>query len=130
MKSNWKWNVFAIAVGIAVTTITASAQDAALKAKVPFEFSVNGGANLAAGNYIVTRDRNLWVIRSADTGHGVIVRSIAYEGKDSEKPSLTFNCRRDNCQLRTIHAGGRALGAELPAKAVSKSDATELAVVN
>jgi hypothetical protein len=124
------WNALAIAAGIAATTVAASAQETAMKAKVPFEFSINGGANLAAGDYIVTRDRNLWLVRSEETGHAVIVRSIAYEGKDSEKPSLTFNCARERCQLRAIHAGRRALGAEIPQPRLSKSDAEEIAVVN
>ena len=123
------WKAWAIAAGMVVTTVTASAQGTALKANVPFEFSINGGANLAAGDYIVTRDRNLWLVRSEETGHAVIIRSVPYEGKDSEKPSLTFNCVREHCQLRFIHAGRQALGAELPAPRLSKSDSAELAVV-
>lgn len=124
------WTAVAIAAGIAATTVTAVAQETRMKANVPFEFSINGGANHAAGTYVITRDRNMWLVRSEETGHAVIVRSIAYEGKDSEKPSLTFNCVREHCQLRAIHAGRRALGAEIPAPRLSKSDATELAVVN
>jgi hypothetical protein len=130
MKNTWKWNVLAIAAAMAVTAVTGSAQETTMKANVPFEFSVNGGAPQAAGNYVVTRDRNLWLVRSEETGQAVIIRSIAYEGKDSETPSLTFNCVREHCQLRTIHAGGRELGAELPAPRLNKSDAAELAVVN
>lgn len=124
------WTAVTIAAGIAATTVAASAQETRMKANVPFEFSINGGANLAAGDYVVTRDRNLWLFRSEETGHAVIVRSNAYAGTDSDKPSLTFNCAHERCQLRAIHAGRRALGAEIPGPRVSKSDATELAVVN
>ena len=123
------WKAWAIAAGIACTTIAASAQQTALKASVPFEFTINGGADLAAGDYIVTRDRNVWLVRNEETGHAVIIRSVPYEGKDSEMPSLTFNCVREHCQLRSIHAGRRALGAEIPAHRLNKSDAAELAVV-
>lgn len=129
MENTWKWNVLAIAAAIAVTTVAASAQETRLKANVPFEFSINGGANQPAGNYFVTRDRNLWLIRSEDTGRAVIIRSIAYEGKAYEESSLTFNCVRQHCQLHVIRVGGRALGAELPAPRLSKSDAAEVAVV-
>ena len=121
---------FAITAGIAVTSVAASAQTTAMKASVPFEFSINGGAKLAAGDYIVVRDRYVWTVRNAETGHAVILRSIPYEGKDSEDPSLTFNCVREHCRLRAIHAGRRALGAELPAPRLSKADAAEIAVVN
>src|SRR5690349_9849084 len=62
------WKAWAIAAAMVVTTVAASAQETALKANVPFEFSINGGANLAAGDYIVTRDRNLWLVRSEETG--------------------------------------------------------------
>jgi hypothetical protein len=129
MKNTWKWNALAIAAAIAVTAVTGSAQQTALKASVPFEFSINGGAPQAAGNYVVTRDRNLWLVRSEETRHAVIIQSIAYAGKDSEAASLTFNCVRQHCQLRAIHTGGRSLGAELPPPHLSTSDAAEVAVV-
>ena len=128
MKNTSKWNVLAIAAAMAATAVTGSAQGTTMRARVPFEFSINGGAPQAAGSYVVSRDRDLWLVRSEVTGHAVIFRSIAYEGKKSETPSLTFNCVRGHCQLRTIHAGGRELGAELPAPR-NKSDAAELAVV-
>ena len=129
MKNTWKWNGLAIAAAMAVTAVIGSAQQTAMKANVPFEFSINGGAPQAPGYYVVTRDRNLWLVRREETGHAVIVRSFAYEGKDSEAPSLTFNCVGKHCQLRAIHTGGHALGAELPPPHLSKSDAAELAVV-
>jgi hypothetical protein len=130
MKNTWKWNALAIAAAMAVTAVTGSAQETTMKANVPFEFSINGGARQAAGNYAVTRDRSLWLVRSEETGQAVIIRSIAYDGKDSETPSLSFNCVHEHCELRAIHAGGRELGAELPAPRLSKSDAAEVALVN
>src|SRR6202042_3969038 len=60
-KSNWKWNGLAIATVLAATAATASAQEIiTLKGNIPFEFSINGRANLAPGNYVITRERNVW----------------------------------------------------------------------
>jgi hypothetical protein len=130
-NSNWKWNALVLAAAVAATAGTACAQDVAMKATVPFAFSINPGVNLAPGNYTVTRDRYTWQVQNEDTHQGVLIATaIGIEGKASEKPSLTFHCVNSHCQLRAIRMGGGALGAQVPVPKLSKSDAAELAVVN
>jgi hypothetical protein len=130
-NSNWKWNALAFAAVVAATAGTACAQEVTLKATVPFAFSINRSVNLAPGNYTVSRDGYAWRVQNEDTHHGVLIATaIGINGKATEKPSLTFNCVNSHCQLRAIRMGGGALGAEVPAPKLSKSDAAELAVVN
>ena len=130
-NSNWKWNALVFAAVVAATAGTACAQEVGMKATVPFAFSVNRGANLAPGTYTVTRDRYTWQVQNADTHQtALIATAIGIEGKDSEKPSLTFNCVNSHCQLRAIRMGNGEPGAQVPAPRLSKSDAAELAVVN
>jgi hypothetical protein len=130
-NSSWKWNALVTAAVMAATAGTACAQEVTMRATVPFAFSVNRGATLAPGNYMVTRDRNVWRVQSQDRRQAAaIVNATGLQGQDAEKPSLTFACVGRHCQLRAIHAGGGALGAEVPAPKLSKSDAAELAVVN
>jgi hypothetical protein len=127
----WKWNLLLIAMVVAAGATTASAQQATLKASVPFAFSVNGSANLQPGSYIVTRQGQIWRFRSEDSNQSVLIAtSVALEDPADKDPSLTFNCVRTHCQVRAIHAGFGALGAEVPAPKLSKSDREELAVVN
>jgi hypothetical protein len=127
----WKWNLLLIAMAVAAGATTASAQQATLKASVPFAFSVNGSANLEPGNYIVTRQGQIWRFRSEDSNQSVLIAtSVALQGRATEQPSLTFDCMRTHCQIRAIHAGFGAVGAEVPAPKLSKSDREELAVVN
>jgi hypothetical protein len=127
---NWKWNALALAAAMAVTSAVASAQDTRMKATVPFDFSINGKAHLAAGNYIVTRDGTAWLVRSEDSSKGVYFVAIGRTGQTAEKPALRFECLGQHCQLRAVHAGGTELGAELPAHRLTRSEAAEVAVVN
>jgi hypothetical protein len=131
MNSNWKRNLLVIAAAVAATAATASAQETTLKATVPFAFSIDRSVNLAPGNYVVARQGDIWWFRSEDTAQSAaIVAQIRVPGQATEKPSLTFNCVRGHCQIRAIHAGAGAVGAEVPAPKLSKSDKEELAVVN
>jgi hypothetical protein len=129
-NSIWKRNLLAIAAAVTAFAATSSAQDVTLKATIPFAFSINRNANLAPGDYVVTRDRNVWQVSSKEAHRTVLLIPIPAEGKANEKPSLTFACVNSHCQLRAIHAGGFELGAEIPAPKLSKSDAEELAFVN
>jgi hypothetical protein len=129
-NSNWKRNVLVIVAAVAATAATSSAQDVMLKANIPFAFSIYQRASLAPGSYTVALKGHLLRIRSEETGEAVAVNTVGHEGKAAEKPSLTFVCTGKRCQLRAIHAGGDALGAEVPAPRLSKSDREELAVVN
>lgn len=130
MTNNWKRNLLTIAAAVAVTAVSASAQEITLKADVPFAFSVTRGAILAPGTYIVDHISNAWRFRSETSGEAVATLNyVGIQGKSSEQPSLTFNCVRNRCQVSAIHLGGGA-GVELPAPKLSKSDAEELAVVS
>jgi hypothetical protein len=130
-NSNWKWNLLAIATAVAATAATASAQEKTLRATVPFAFSINRSATLPSGNYIVEHHGHIWRFRSEQTNRGVmVVNYVAVEGKNSEKPSLTFECLRSSCQVSAIHVGPGEFGAEVLMPKLSKSDAEELAVVN
>jgi hypothetical protein len=130
-KNGWKWNALVIAAAVAASAANACAQEVNLKATVPFAFSINGGAKLAPGIYIVTRNRNLWLFQGEDSHQSAAtVTAVGIQGRAAEKPSLTFACVGQRCQIRTIYAGGGQLGAELPEHRLSKSDAAELAVVN
>jgi hypothetical protein len=130
-NSNWKWNLLLVAAAVAASATTASAQQATLKANIPFAFSINGSANLAPGSYIVTRQGHIWRFRGEDSNQSVLVASsVALQGQATEQPFLTFDCARTHCQIRAIHAGFGAVGAEMPAPKLSKSDKEELAVVS
>ena len=130
-NSNWKRNLLVIVTAVAATAATASAQEVKLRATIPFTFSIDRNVKLAPGEYIVARHGNFWSLRGEDAPQSAaFVRTIALEGRVSEKPSLTFNCVRSQCQIRAIHVGGSELGAEVLAPKLSKSDKEELAVVN
>ena len=130
-NSNWISNAFAIAAAVAAVAVPVSAQDVRLKAAIPFAFSVNKGANLAPGNYVVTHDQNVWLFSNADTRRTVaIVNYSGRQGRDAERPSLTFDCLGAHCQLREIHTGGIELGAEVAAPPLSNSDKAELRLVS
>lgn len=130
-NSNCKWNVVAIAAAMASAASLVSAQDITMKATIPFAFSIDRDTHLAAGNYVVTRDRNVWWFRSESTLKKVqISNASGLEGQTGEEPSLTFNCLGTHCQLKAIRMGGSALGAEIPAPQLSKSELAELGAVN
>jgi hypothetical protein len=126
---NWKWNALAIAATVAAAATPALAEDLTMRATIPFTFSVNKGVDMAAGNYIVTHEQNVWTVRNADTRKAVeIANSVGLQGKAAEPAALTFDCLATHCQLRAIHMGGGSLGAEVPAPH-SNSDKADLGFV-
>jgi hypothetical protein len=128
---NWKWNALAIAATVAAAAAPAFAQSVTMRATIPFAFSVNKGANLAPGNYIVTRDQNVWTVRNEGTRKSVaIVNYSGLQGQTAEQPALTFYCLATHCQLQAIHTGYGALGAEVTAPQPSNSDKAELGLVS
>jgi hypothetical protein len=131
-NSNWKVNAFVIAAAVAAAAAPAFAQDLKLKATIPFAFSINkDAANLAPGKYVLTHDQAVWRIRSEETNQSVaIVNFSGHQGPTMEQPALTFDCLGTHCQLRAIHAGGSALGAEVPPPQLSNSDKAELGLVS
>lgn len=130
-NSNWKWNAVAIAAAVAAAAAPAFAQNVTMRATVPFAFSVNKGANLSPGNYIVTHDQNVWTVRNESTRKAVsFVNYSGLQSQAAEQPALTFDCLATHCQLRAIHTGGGTLGAEVPAPRPSNSDKAELGLVS
>ncbi len=131
-NSNWKWNVLVIAATVAAAAAPAAAQSVTLKAAIPFAFSINkSAANLAPGNYVVSRERDVWRFRSEESNKTVaIVNFSGHYGQADEQPSLTFECLGNNCRLRQIHVGGIDLGAALPGPPLSVSDRAEIASVS
>jgi hypothetical protein len=102
-----------------------------MRATIPFAFSVNRGANLAAGNYIVTHEQNVWTVRNESTRKSVaIVNYSGLQGQIAEQPALTFDCLATHCQLRAIHTGNGALGAEVIAPQPSNSDKAQPGLVS
>jgi hypothetical protein len=128
--STWKRNLLVIAAAVAASAATTSAQETAVKATIPFAFSVYRGATLEPGRYTVALNGHLLRIRNEETGYAVAVNAIGHQGKAGEQPSVTFECWRNQCQIRAIHMGEGVLGGELPAPKLSKSDQEELSVVN
>jgi hypothetical protein len=130
-NSNWKWNALAIAATVAAAAAPAFAQSVTMRATIPFAFSVNKGANLAPGNYIVTHDQNVWTVRNEGTRKSVaIVNYSGLQGQTSEQPALTFYCLATHCQLQAIHTGYGVLGAQVTAPQPSNSDKAELGLVS
>jgi hypothetical protein len=131
MRSNWKWNFLAAAIALAAATATASAQDVSLAVNVPFTFSINRNANLAAGNYILSRQLGVWRFTSEDFSETVpVLNYVGINDKGYRDPTLSFACVHSHCQLRAIHLGDGRRGVEVPAPKLSKSDREELAIVN
>jgi len=131
MISNWKRNFLAIAVALTAATATASAQDVSLRVVVPFTFAINTSTNLAAGNYILSRQAGVWRLTTADFSQTVpIVNYVGIHDEGYRNPTLSFACGRQHCQLRAIHLGDGRHGVEVPAPHLSKSDQRELAVVD
>jgi hypothetical protein len=130
-NSSWKWNVLAIAAAVTAAAVPASAQEVKLEGNIPFAFSINKSVNLAAGNYTVTRDRNVWWFRNQATLESVAIANYSgHMGQAAEEPSLTFECRGSHCQLRYIRTGGVDLGAEVAAPKLSKSERAEVGALS
>jgi hypothetical protein len=130
-NSNWKWNALAIAAAVTAVAVPASAEDVKLEGTIPFAFSINTKVNLAAGDYTVTRDRNVWWFRNQATLEAVAIANYTgHQGEAGEAPSLTFECRNDQCQLRFIRVGGIDPGAEMAPPRLSKSERAEVAALS
>jgi hypothetical protein len=128
---NWKWNALAIAATVAAAAAPALAQNVTMRATIPFAFSVNKSANLAPGSYIVTHDQNVWTVRNESTREAVaIVNYSGLQGQIAEQAALTFDCLATHCQLRAIHTGNGALGAEVLEPQPGNSDKAKLRLVS
>jgi hypothetical protein len=129
-NGNWKWNAFAIAAAVAATVAPASAQEVTLKATIPFAFSISKDASFAPGKYVVIHDNNVWRFRNVDSKESAQILASGHQGSTAEQPSLTFDCLGTHCQLRAIHAGGNAVGAEVAAPQLSNQERAEIGLVS
>lgn len=98
---------------------TAMAQNHAVKANVPFDFTV-GNAHVPAGTYMITStdSQTLVEIRNA-SGKPAIFGSGYADGKHSETSKLVFDKVGDRYFLREILCANVDMSLELP---VSKSE--------
>ena len=116
-----------LAATLAIAATTASAQ-VSLRAKVPFSFEVNGTYVGPAGNYAVNRQGDAWIFTNQETRHKALaVAVVRPESSRTDKAKMVFECRGNNCTLRSIQTGGGETGALWPARRPSKSETGEAA---
>src|ERR1700748_1596648 len=96
--------IIAVAL-LAISTFSASsvfAQTRALKADVPFGFSV-GGAQLPADTYVITSiSSGMVLIRNAKGGPSAIVSTLRGESKPTDSNKLVFARYGDHYFLHRI----------------------------
>jgi hypothetical protein len=113
--------VIAFALAALVTAGTAMAQEHAVKANVPFDFTV-GNAHVPAGAYTIwsTGSANLIEIRN-DSGKVTIFGSGYTSDQKSETGKLVFDKYGDRYFLREILCSTVALNMELPVSKAEKN---------
>src|SRR5690242_6377403 len=120
-----KRQLFALAIFAALTCSGLRAQTLTATAKVPFDFVV-GGKALPAGDYHISCNNGLLLVRNAASGHGAmaIARPAADEKSGRVTPSkglLRFNRYGDEHFLSAVWApNGSETGAALPQTARQK----------
>lgn len=109
------------ALGTLVAASSAVAQEHAVKATVPFDFTV-GSAHVAAGTYTISsaseRSSGAIVLRN-DTGKVTILAMAYADGKQSQAGKLVFDKWGDQYFLREILCANVDMNLELP---VSKAE--------
>jgi hypothetical protein len=118
---------FALATLVAAGS--AVAQEHAVKATVPFDFTV-GSAHVPAGTYTISsasaRSSNTIILRN-DTGK-VTVLAVAYaDGTQSQTSKLVFNKWGDRYFLHEILCANVDMNMELPVSKAEKSAARQQA---
>jgi hypothetical protein len=118
---------FALATLVAASS--AVAQEHAVKANVPFDFTV-GSTHVPAGPYTIAtadqRDSNLIVLRS-DTGKVAILATAYADGQKSQAGRLVFDKWGDQYFLREIQCASVDMNLELPVSKAEKSTARQQA---
>lgn len=111
--------VIAFALAAFVTAGSAMAQEHAVKATVPFDFTV-GNAHVPAGTYTIwsTGDPGLIEVRN-DSGKATIFGSVYTAGKSAQTGKLVFDQYGDRYFLHEILCTDAAMNLEIP---VSKSE--------
>ena len=111
--------LFTLAVFAAVGNV--SAQDHAVTANVPFNFTV-ATKLLPSGSYTITSDiasPNVVLIRDGEQ-HIAILSMVHADGKDSKKNVLVFNKYGDQYFLHEILSSSSGINLELPASKLEK----------
>jgi len=103
-----------------VTVGSISAQDRAVKANVPFEFTV-GNTLLPAGNYEITvANQNVIEIKNTDR-HVAILTTTTNDGNEATKSELVFNKYGDQYFLREVLCTQAAMNMAVPASKQEKT---------
>jgi hypothetical protein len=95
------------------------AQEAALKAEVPFDFAV-GDKMLPAGDYLIFRQGVFLRIQNRNTDSGLYVIPNAGEVAPNRQPRLRFHYLNGLYFLKSIAASSSANSAELPTSLLEK----------
>jgi hypothetical protein len=109
---------------------SALAQTYAIRADVPFSFTVNQ-TTMPAGQYTISplgNGTNVLVIQSSDTQAIKLVNANrAASKKAADRTKLVFHCYEgDHCFLYQLWVGGMPGGQELPRSAVEREIAANL----
>ncbi len=110
-------NRFFLFAATAVFFGTTAFGQTAMKAGVPFAFSIPGGAGEAAGNYVINLDANgggkVLRLFNTDTRHAAVAITFSAGGGPVEQgnPRLVFRCGDAGCALTEVWTanGGYAL---------------------
>jgi hypothetical protein len=114
---------------LAISTFSASsvfAQTRALKADVPFGFSV-GGAQLPADTYVITSvSSGMVLIRNARGRHSAIVSTLQGESKSTDSNKLVFARYGDRYFLhRIVCSAGGGMNVDIPSSKQEKKIRSE-----
>ena len=105
-----------LGLGLLFATASAYAQTTALKANIPFNFSV-AGKSLPTGEYTIqsvgTGSRVL-VLRGSDKSSKMVMANSCESAKPSDKTKLVFHRYGDRYFLSQIWTAGNSSGAEFP----------------
>jgi len=112
-----------------VTVGSISAQDRAVKATVPFDFTV-GNTLLPAGSYtIAAEDTGVIKIRNTD-GRIVLLSTSTPDGKEAKTGELVFNKYGDQYFLREILCASADMNMAVPASKQEKRAREQEASLN
>jgi len=119
------------ALATLVATGSAVAQEHAVKATVPFDFTV-GNAHVPAGTYTISpadqRDSNLIMLRN-ETGKVTILAAAYADGKQPQTGKLVFDKWGDRYFLREVLCANSGMNLELPASRSEKKIASQEAML-
>ena len=105
-----------LGLGLLFATASAYAQTTALKANIPFNFSV-AGKSLPTGEYTIqsvgTSNRVL-VLRGSDNSSKMVMANYCESARPSDKTKLIFHRYGDRYFLSQIWTAGNSSGAEFP----------------